>query len=469
MSFQLKAAEGVLESGGVIFDSRGMIAVWRLTDAGERAQVEARLKRLRLDAGEVAMGGGRLAEATAAVQQILVDVAIRGDAAIVDLSRQFDDPNFDASQIRVTAEQMATASKRLPGPLIDALRRSIIQVREYQARIAPKEVAPLKRLGVELGLRFTPVASAGLYIPGGKAAYPSSLIMTAVPALVAGVGRIVVCSPANPSGGASGGPSGGDVFLAACHELRLTEVFRAGGAAAIAAMAVGTKTIPAVDKIVGPGNLYVQLAKQMLAGCVGTDGFLGPSEILIIADERADAAVVAADMVAQAEHDPGSAFLLTTSQKLAGDVVNQLTAQAAKLPRREVITKALDGDCAIIIGSSLDELVALADRFACEHVSLQTGDNEGVLSKLRNAGCVFVGPWSAVAAGDYLAGPSHSLPTNTTARFASGVSVFEFLKRTSIVRYNLMGLSGDAAAIVELAEAEGLGGHAASIKARIEK
>jgi histidinol dehydrogenase len=414
-----------------------------------------------------------LAEATAAVQHVLVDVAIRGDAAIVDISRQFDDPNFDASQIRVTAEQMAAASKRLPGPLIEALRRSIAQVREYQARIAPKEVSPLKRLGVELGLRFTPVASAGLYIPGGKAAYPSSLIMTAVPAQAAGVGRIVVCSPAQASGGSGGGPSdapsGGDVFLAACHELRLTEVFRAGGAAAIAAMAVGTKTIPAVEKIVGPGNLYVQLAKQMLAGCVGTDGFLGPSEILIIADEQADAAVVAADMVAQAEHDPGSAFLFTTSQKLALDVAGQVAAQAAKLPRREAITKALDGECAIIVGSSLDELIALADRFACEHVSLQTGDNEALLSKLRNAGCVFVGPWSAVAAGDYLAGPSHCLPTNTTARFASGVSVFEFLKRTSIVRYNLMGLKADAAAIVELAEAEGLGGHAASIKARIEK
>jgi histidinol dehydrogenase len=247
----------------------------------------------------------------------------------------------------------------------------------------------------------------------------------------------------------------------------LTDVYRAGGAAAITAMAVGTKTIPAVEKIVGPGNLYVQLAKQLLAGCVGIDGFLGPSEVLIIADDKADPAIVAADMLAQAEHDPGSAFLFTTSQKLAGDVVAQLGMQSAKLERREVIEKALDSDCAIVIGASMDELIALADRFACEHVSLQTGDNEAALNKLRNAGCVFVGPWSAVAAGDYVAGPSHCLPTNTTARFASGVSVFEFLKRTSIVRYNLMGLKADAPAIVALAEAEGLGGHAASIKARI--
>jgi histidinol dehydrogenase len=250
-------------------------------------------------------------------------------------------------------------------------------------------------------------------------------------------------------------------------ELGLSEVYRAGGAAAIAAMAVGTKTIPAVDKVVGPGNLYVQLAKQILNGCVGTDGFLGPSEILIIADDKAEAAVVAADMVAQAEHDPGSAFLFTTSQKLAGDVVAQLEAQSAKLKRQEAITKALDADSAIIIGATMDELIALADRFACEHVSLQTGDDEAVLAKLRNAGCVFIGPWSAVAAGDYVAGPSHSLPTNTTARFASGVSIYEFLKRTSIVRYSLMGLKADAPAIVALAEAEGLGGHAASIKARL--
>jgi histidinol dehydrogenase len=440
-----------------------MIGVWRLSDSAERAQVEARLKRLRPDPAEIAMGGGRLAEATAAVHQVLVDVAIRGDAAIVDVSRQYDDPKFDASQIRVTPEQMQAASKRLPGSLLDALRRSIAQVREFQARVFPKEVSPLKRLGVELGVRFTPVASAGLYIPGGKAAYPSSLIMTAVPAQAAGVQKIVVCSPPV----VQDSPHGNDVFLAACQELRLTDVYRAGGAAAITAMAVGTKTIPAVEKIVGPGNLYVQLAKQLLAGCVGIDGFLGPSEVLIIADDKADPAIVAADMLAQAEHDPGSAFLFTTSQKLAGDVVAQLGAQSAKLERREVIEKALDSDCAIVIGASMDELIALADRFACEHVSLQTGDNEGALNKLRNAGCVFVGPWSAVAAGDYVAGPSHCLPTNTTARFASGVSVFEFLKRTSIVRYNLMGLKADAPAILALAEAEGLGGHAASIKARI--
>jgi histidinol dehydrogenase len=410
------------------------------------------------------MGGGRLVEATAAVHQVLVDVAIHGDAAIVDLSRQFDDPKFDASQIRVTPEQMQAASKRLPGPLLEALRRSIVQVREYQTRIFPKDVTPLRRLGVELGMRFTPLASAGLYIPGGKAAYPSSLIMTAVPAQVAGVKRIVVCTP---PGGQNNSSGGGDVFLAACLELGLSEVYRAGGAAAIAAMAVGTKTIPAVDKVVGPGNLYVQLAKQILNGCVGTDGFLGPSEILIIADDKAEAAVVAADMVAQAEHDPGSAFLFTTSQKLAGDVVAQLEAQSAKLKRQEAITKALDADSAIIIGATMDELIALADRFACEHVSLQTGDDEAVLAKLRNAGCVFIGPWSAVAAGDYVAGPSHSLPTNTTARFASGVSIYEFLKRTSIVRYSLMGLKADAPAIVALAEAEGLGGHAASIMARL--
>jgi histidinol dehydrogenase len=348
----------------------------------------------------------------------------------------------------------------VPAEQLRAIRRAIAQVKEYQAHVMPRNPAALRRAGVELGLRFTPLASAGLYFPGGKAAYPSSLIMLAAPAQVAGVKKIVVCSPPSKYGRS-------DLVLAVCDELKLTEVFRAGGAAAIAAMALGTATIPAVDKIVGPGNIYVQLAKRALAGCVGLDGFLGPSEILVIADDSGRADFIAADLLAQAEHDPGSCFLLTTSGKLAEEVLAQLKAQSESLSRRGEVEKALREHSAIIVDASMDALIKLADEFAAEHVNIQTRDDQAVLAKLHNAGAIFLGKYSAVAAGDYVAGPSHCLPTNTTARFSSGISVYEFLKRSSVVRYEPGGLAADADAIIGLAEAEHLDAHAASVRARV--
>jgi histidinol dehydrogenase len=436
-----------------------MIPILKLGEADGRAGVENLLRELTLDPVALALGQGERAKQIAAVEKILADVARRGDDAVVESARQFDDPDFSAERIRVTEKEMAEAAGRTPKEQLAAIRRSIGQVREYQAHFMPGEPATLKRAGVELGMRFTPLESAGLYFPGGKAAYPSSLIMLAVPAQVAGVKRIVVCSPPSKYGKI-------DLVLAACHELKLTDVFRAGGAAAIAAMAFGTKSIPRVVKIVGPGNIYVQLAKRALAGCVGIDGFLGPSEILVIADESGRPEFIAADLLAQAEHDPGSCFLLTTSAKLAEAVRAEVEKQLAGLSRRAAAQKAIENHSAIIVGSSMDELIALADRFAAEHVNLQTKDDAGVLKKLRNAGAVFLGPYSAVAAGDYVAGPSHCLPTNTTARFSSGISVYEFLKRSSVVRYETEGLRADAGAIVAMAEAEGLDGHGKSVEIR---
>jgi histidinol dehydrogenase len=231
-------------------------------------------------------------------------------------------------------------------------------------------------------------------------------------------------------------------------------------------MAFSTMTIPAVDKIVGPGNVYVQLAKRLLAGCVGIDAFLGPSEIVVIADETGRADFIAADLIAQAEHDPGSCFLLTTSEKLAEQVKEQLASQVEALSRKAAIEKALANDSAIIVHPSLDALIELSNRFAAEHVNVQTRDDAAVLKKLTNAGAVFVGAYSPVAAGDYIAGPSHCLPTNTTARFSSGISVYEFLKRSSVVRYEASGLQNDASCIIELANAEHLDGHAASVNIR---
>jgi histidinol dehydrogenase len=433
-----------------------MIPILYFSDDQDRVRIEGLLRRLALDPADVVLGADGDA---AAVQRTLADVKERGDVAIVDLARQFDDPEFSAEQIRVSPDEMKAAVSRIGSREAAALKRSIAQVREYQTDILPQVPRPTVRPGVELGLRFTPLDSAGLYFPGGKAAYPSSLIMLAVPAQVAGVKRIAVCSPPSKYGKS-------DLVLAACHELGLTDVFRAGGAAAIAALAFGTQTIPAVDKIVGPGNKWVQLAKRALAGCVGIDGFLGPSEIVVIADESADPRFIAADLIAQAEHDPGSCFLLTTSEAMAREVVREIEDQAALLTRRAAIEKALRAESAIIVDPSMQTLIDLANRFAAEHVNVQTRDDQAVLAKLMHAGAVFLGPYSPVAAGDYVAGPSHCLPTNTTARFSSGISVYEFLKRGSVVRYAPEGLANDADAIVALANAEHLDGHAASVRIR---
>jgi histidinol dehydrogenase len=436
-----------------------VIPTLKLSNEADRRRVETLLRRLRLDPRDVALNRGERAKAVTIVNAILADVAERGDAAVVESSQRFDDPDFTAEQIRVSAAEMREAAGRVPADQMEAVRRSIRQVKEYQVRILPQPPAPVSRDGVELGLRFTPLDSAGLYFPGGKASYPSSLIMLAVPAQVAGVKRIVVCTPPSKYGRS-------DLVLAACHELGLTDVYRAGGAAAIAALAFGTATIPAVDKIVGPGNTYVQLAKRALAGCVGLDGFLGPSEIVILADDTGNPAFIAADLIAQAEHDPGSCFLLTSSEKLAAAVSAELAKQAAQLDRSPAIEKSLANDSAIVVDPSMDALIALANRFAAEHVNIQTKDDKAVLDKVVHAGAVFVGPYSPVAAGDYVAGPSHCLPTNTTARFSSGISVYEFLKRSGVARYTREGLASDAAGIIALAEAEHLGGHAASIRVR---
>src|SRR5690349_9107999 len=339
-----------------------MIPVFELDQ--DRQKVERLLQKLRLDPADLVLSRGERAKQTAAVAEIFADVARRGDEALVESSRKFDDPNFTAEQIRVTPDEMRDATKRVTPEQMAALRRSIAQVREYQSHIMPNSPEPLRRPGVELGLRFTPLDSAGLYFPGGKASYPSSLIMLAVPAQVAGVKKIVVCTPPSKYGRS-------DVVLAACHELGLSDVYRAGGAAAIAAMAFGTKTIPKVDKIVGPGNTYVQLAKRALAGAVGIDGFLGPSEILVLADETGRADVIASDLIAQAEHDPGSCFLLTTSLPLAERVKRELEAQTCVLDRADAIKKALAERSAIIVDSSMDQLIDYANRFAAEHVSLQ--------------------------------------------------------------------------------------------------
>lgn len=423
----------------------------------DRNEVEALLRRLRLSPTALVEGHGETA-----IRQMIAEVAERGDSALVEQTRRFGHPAFDLSQLRVTPAEIDAARSRIASErptLLGAIRRSISQVRAYQQHLLPTPREPLRREGVEITARWTPVDAVGLYVPGGTASYPSSLIMLAVPALVAGVGRVAVCTP--------GGKNLSDAVLAVAAELNLTEIYRLGGATAVAALAVGTASVPRVDKILGPGNVYVQTAKRLVSGAVGVDGYAGPSEILLIADRSADPQTVAADLLAQAEHDPGSCFLLTTATEVAERVVAEVARQVSVLPRREALERSMSGLSAAIVCADDAALYDLANAIACEHVSLRVADIPSALRRLRHAGCIFTGEFGPVAAGDYVAGPSHCLPTSTTARFASGVSVYEFLKRSSVVSYSPAGIVAEAEAIVTLARAEGLEAHARSVEMRL--
>ena len=437
-----------------------MIPVLDIAVPADARRLRALIDKLRLTVRSLLLDDGELQRKEQTVRQMLVDVATRGDAALIDLIRQFDDPAFEPGRLRVTRDEMAGAASRVPAEQLAAIRKSIAQVREYQTRVLPEPVSYGARDGVVLGLRHTAIDSVGLYVPGGKASYPSSLIMLAVPAQVAGVRRIVVTSPAGKFGD-------NDLVYAAAHELGIDEFFRVGGPAAIGALACGTESIRPVDKILGPGNSYVQLAKRLVSGAVGVDGFLGPSEILVIADDTCEPKYVAADLLAQAEHDPGRCILLTRSRNVAAHVVDAITSQLRERGRSDAIVRAIDGDSAIVLCDTDEEIVALANEIAAEHVNLQVANADDWLAQVTHAGAIFVGKYAPVAAGDYVAGPSHCLPTNTTARFGGGVSVYEFMKRTGIARYTREGLVNDADAIRAMAAAEGLDAHAASVTIRM--
>lgn len=423
----------------------------------DREPVNALLQRLRLSPTALLHG-----QDEAPIRQMIADVARQGDSALLEQTRRFGDPAFDLRQLRLTPAEIDAARSRVASDrpeLLGAIRRAIAQVKAYQQHLLPVPREPLRREGVEITARWTPIDAVGLYVPGGTASYPSSLIMLAVPALVAGVRRVAVCTP--------GGRNLSDAVLAVAAELHLTEIYRLGGATAVAALAVGTPSVPRVDKILGPGNVYVQTAKRLVSGAVGVDGYAGPSEILVIADRSADPQTVAADLLAQAEHDPGSCFLLTTSPDLAQRVAAEVARQLATLPRREALERSMTGLSAAIVCADDAALYELANAIACEHVSLRVEDLPSALNRLRHAGCIFTGEHAPVAAGDYLAGPSHCLPTSTTARFASGVSVYEFLKRSSVVHYSPAGIAAEADDIVTLARAEGLEAHARSVEMRL--
>jgi len=395
-------------------------------------------------------------ELAASVRRIVADVGKRGDAAVSEYSERFDRVRLSPEEFRISAEELKKAHSRLEPALLQSLRKAIENVRLYQSQIfiGGRTSHP--------GIRYLPLQRVGLCIPGASAPLPSTLIMAAVPAQTAGVQEIVVVSP--PRWQASIHP----VILGLCYELNITEVYRLGGAHAVAALAFGTQTIPKVDKIVGPGHDVVQLAKKEVYGMVDIDSFAGPSDVLIIADSQAEPEWVAADILSQAEHNPGAGILVTDSLPFARNVLAELEKQLPQLNRAEGAARCLLEYSGILVFQSLDAAVDWANEFAAEHVQVQCGpQSRKIADRLRNAGAVFIGPYSPVAVGDYWAGPSHTLPTRQTSRYFSALTSNDFIKSISIIEYSEEQLRRSAEDIIRLALTEGLDAHAASIQKRL--
>ena len=406
-------------------------------------------------------------DAAKAVTAIIEEVKSSGDEAVVRYMQQWTDPDFDVNRIQVSSKELAAALQALNSDLRSAIEVAIDHARQYQEHIRPDMPPNIMIDGADLGLRFNPVDSVGLTVPGGSASLFSTVIMLGVPAIAAGVGNISVVSP--PPNRTSGQTPGdiSPVVLATCALLEIDKVYRIGGAQAVAALALGTQRVERVSMIAGPGNIYSQLAKQQLAGLVGTDGgFYGPSEIVVIADEKADARFIAADLLAQAEHDPGKCFLVAWSRQVIDQVIGQISRQVTSRKRRSAIESALGNESCAVLVADCDQAIRVADHIACEHVVLAVADPNALVMKLRHAGAIFLGDRSPMASGDYYAGPSHCLPTGRSARFASGISVYTFLKRTSTVGYQDGMNSSVIENIARMAEAEGLDAHAESARWR---
>jgi histidinol dehydrogenase len=395
------------------------------------------------------------------VSEIVERVRIEGDRALIEYSREFDGVTLSAGQLRVSPSFIEQTAARAERRTVDAFRLAISNVRTFHERQI-ETGWEMALGGARVGQRILPIASAGLYVPGGSASYPSSLIMNAVPAQVAGVGRVAVATPLATFDRA---PAVAAVLL----ELGIDEVYGIGGAQAIAALAFGTESIRPVDKIVGPGNIYVAIAKKLVYGSVGIDSIAGPTEIVVLADETADPRLVAADLLAQAEHDEAaSAICVTTSRRLGDQVARAVDSQLATLERAAIAGASIAGYGAVFVVDSLEDGCELINGLAPEHLELMTADNDHAAELVRNAGAIFFGAWSAEPVGDYLAGPNHVLPTVGTARFSSPLGVYDFLKRQSIIRYSREALERSAGAIAAMAEAEGLTAHKRAVLMRSE-
>jgi histidinol dehydrogenase len=403
------------------------------------------------------------ADVEAAVRAIIADVVARGDRALIELTKKFDRVELSPRDLRVATAEIDAAPGRCDPRAVDALKFARDRIEAYHRRQLPKDERFTDALGVELGYRWTAIGAVGLYVPGGTAAYPSSVLMNAVPAKVAGVARVVMVVPApddnlNP------------LVLTAAKLAGVDEVYRVGGAQAIAALAHGTATIKPVDKIVGPGNAYVAAAKRMVFGTVGIDMIAGPSEVLILADGGANPEWIAADLLAQAEHDVAAqSILVTDSAELAGAVEKAVLAQVKLLPRADTASASWRDFGAVILVRTLADAVQLIDSIAPEHLEIMAPDADGLAQKIRNAGAIFLGAHTPEAIGDYVGGSNHVLPTARSARFSSGLGVLDFMKRTSILRCGPDQLAALAPAAIALGEAEGLVAHARSVSLRLNR
>lgn len=403
-------------------------------------------------------------EYAATVQEIVDTVKEKRDEAVFAYTKKFDGAELTAETIRVTDEEIAEAEALVEPELLAIMKRSMKNIRDYHRMQVRHSWFDAKPDGTILGQKFTALQSVGVYVPGGKAAYPSSVLMNIIPAEVAGVERIVMVTPPGRDGKVN------PVTLTAAHLAGATEVYKAGGAQAIAALAFGTESIPRVNKIVGPGNIFVALAKKAVYGHVSIDSIAGPSEILVLADETANPRWVAADLLSQAEHDElASAILVTTSRKLAEEVSAQAEAFVQTLSRKEILEKSLQNFGYILVAENMEEAIGVVNEIAPEHLEIVTADAFEIMTKIRNAGAIFIGEYSSEPLGDYFAGPNHVLPTNGTAKFFSPLGVDDFVKKSSVIYYSREALEPVSRDIIAFAEAEHLTAHANSIRVRFEK
>ena len=399
-----------------------------------------------------------------AVADILANVKAKGDEALFSYTKEFDKVEISADTIRVTEKEIQEAYEAVDASLLEVIRKALVNIRSYHEKQRQNSWFTSSPNGTMLGQKVTPLNRVGVYVPGGKAVYPSSVLMNIVPAKVAGVPHIIMTTPPGKDGRVN--PS----TLVAAREAGADEIYKVGGAQAIGALAYGTASVPKVDKIVGPGNIFVALAKKAVYGHVSIDSIAGPSEILVLADETANAHYVAADLLSQAEHDEmASAILITTSVQLAKDVEKEIEGYLKVLSRREIIEKSLENFGYILLAENMDEAIDAANEIASEHMEIVTKDAFEVMMKVRNAGAIFIGEYSSEPLGDYFAGPNHVLPTNGTAKFFSALSVDDFVKKSSIVYYSRSALQEIHKDIIQFATSEQLTAHANSIAVRFEK
>lgn len=400
-------------------------------------------------------------EVTAAAGKIVFDVRERGDLAVLEYSRKFDNVK-EIGDFLVSESDLDTAASKVPGSFTDAMSKSIANVKRYQKHMADRSFNIFTDNGSVLGSRVTPIERVAIYVPGGKASYPSTVVMCAVPAQIAGVREIMIFTPPSEDGGIN------PYVAAAAKLLGIEKVYRIGGAQAVAAAAFGTETIPKADKIVGPGNAYVAAAKREVYGFVDIDMIAGPSEIAVIADSSANAAWVAADLLSQAEHDEmARCFLVTDSEEFAKKVNSEVERQLSAMKRKSIIRKALENNSAVFVTDAIGKAADIINRIAPEHLEIISENPFGILKDIRNAGAIFIGSYSSEPIGDYIAGPNHVLPTYGTAAFFSPLSTADFQKRSSLIYYNKADLEAYGPAAVEIAEAEGLEAHANALKVRL--